>query len=174
MIYLRKLIRRGISRRLVAVAVLVAQVLTGSGIPLPAGYAEASTAARDLADQLYRYENLALLALVATEPAEIDRLWEVREGALPNLYALRGTAQPLPRIAHRRLAERARDLFDARQQIRLAAADRPDVLRRLRSLRGLHASIDLPGGHDDLLLRVHEVVDRPRVTGAGHRLALRQ
>jgi Fe-S oxidoreductase len=57
--------------------------------------AEATLAARDLADQLYRLDNLALLALVGTEPAEVDRLWQVREAVLPNLYGLRGAAQPL-------------------------------------------------------------------------------
>jgi FAD/FMN-containing dehydrogenase/Fe-S oxidoreductase len=58
--------------------------------------AEARRLARDLADRLHRLDRVALLAQVGSEPDEIDRLWHVREAALPNLYALRGAAQPLP------------------------------------------------------------------------------
>jgi FAD/FMN-containing dehydrogenase/Fe-S oxidoreductase len=58
--------------------------------------AEARTRARDLADRLYRLDRIALLARVAIEPAEIERFWQVREAALPSLYALRGATQPLP------------------------------------------------------------------------------
>ena len=35
-------------------------------------------------------ERLALLALAACDPAEIDRFWQLREAALPSLYGLRG------------------------------------------------------------------------------------
>jgi FAD/FMN-containing dehydrogenase/Fe-S oxidoreductase len=58
--------------------------------------AEARTRACDLADRLYRGERLARLARVATEEAERERFWQVREAVLPSLYALRGAAQPLP------------------------------------------------------------------------------
>jgi FAD/FMN-containing dehydrogenase/Fe-S oxidoreductase len=57
---------------------------------------EAGAAALGLADRLHRLEHLAQFALVATEPAEIERFWQVRQGALPKLYGLRGSAQPLP------------------------------------------------------------------------------
>jgi Fe-S oxidoreductase len=38
---------------------------------------------------------MALQAVVASEPEEMDRLWAVREAALPSLYGLRGAAQPV-------------------------------------------------------------------------------
>ncbi len=56
---------------------------------------EAARAALELADHLHRWERLALLARVAVEEDDIERLWQVREAALPSLYALRGAAQPL-------------------------------------------------------------------------------
>jgi FAD/FMN-containing dehydrogenase/Fe-S oxidoreductase len=58
----------------------------------PAG---ARRAAADLADRLHRGERLALQALVASEPEEMERFWNLREAALPGLYGLRGGAQPL-------------------------------------------------------------------------------
>jgi FAD/FMN-containing dehydrogenase/Fe-S oxidoreductase len=57
---------------------------------------EARDAALELADHLYRTERLALYALPAFEPDEIDRQWHLREIALPSLYSLRGGAQPVP------------------------------------------------------------------------------
>jgi FAD/FMN-containing dehydrogenase/Fe-S oxidoreductase len=57
--------------------------------------AAARRAAADLADRCYRLDRVAQLALVVSEPAEIDRCWQIREAALPSLYGLRGTAQPL-------------------------------------------------------------------------------
>jgi Fe-S oxidoreductase/FAD/FMN-containing dehydrogenase len=60
--------------------------------------AEARQVAGDLADRLDRIERLALHALVACEPEEIDRFWKVREAALPSLYGLRGQRQPIPLI----------------------------------------------------------------------------
>ncbi len=56
---------------------------------------EATTAALELAERLQRWERLALLARVAVEPDDVERLWQVREAALPSLYALRGAAQSL-------------------------------------------------------------------------------
>jgi FAD/FMN-containing dehydrogenase/Fe-S oxidoreductase len=56
---------------------------------------EASAAAVELADRLFRDERLALCAVPAFDKASIDRLWHVREIALPSLYGLRGSAQPV-------------------------------------------------------------------------------
>ncbi len=58
-------------------------------------YREARDAALRLADQLYRGDRLALHAVPAFAPEEIDRLWRLREVALPSLYGLRGSAQPV-------------------------------------------------------------------------------
>lgn len=55
----------------------------------------AAQAARELhrSLQLDRRTNLAIMGL---EPAEIERLWRLREMALPSLYGLRGGTQPIP------------------------------------------------------------------------------
>jgi FAD/FMN-containing dehydrogenase/Fe-S oxidoreductase len=58
--------------------------------------AEARAAAAGLEDRLYRTQRLARHAVTAFAADEIDRLWELREGALPSLYGLRGGAQPVP------------------------------------------------------------------------------
>ncbi len=57
---------------------------------------EAQRRADELAGMLLRGERLALQATTASDPAEYDRLWQLREVALPSLYALKGGAQPLP------------------------------------------------------------------------------
>src|SRR5207248_2140635 len=57
--------------------------------------AEATRAALDLADRLHRLDRLAALVRVAADQAEAQRLWQVREAAIPALYGMRGTAQPL-------------------------------------------------------------------------------
>jgi FAD/FMN-containing dehydrogenase/Fe-S oxidoreductase len=57
--------------------------------------AEASRLARDLMSRLHRDERLAILSRVAEDAESIERFWQVREAALPSLYGLRGTAQPL-------------------------------------------------------------------------------
>lgn len=57
--------------------------------------AEARECARELVDHLHRTDRLAIQARLALEPAEMDRLWGLREAALPSLYALRGGAQPI-------------------------------------------------------------------------------
>ncbi|HMC67135.1 MAG TPA: FAD-linked oxidase C-terminal domain-containing protein [Gemmataceae bacterium] len=57
--------------------------------------AGARAAVAELIDRLRGAEGLALLATPAYEPEEIDRLWRLREGALPSLYALRGGRQPI-------------------------------------------------------------------------------
>jgi FAD/FMN-containing dehydrogenase/Fe-S oxidoreductase len=60
---------------------------------------ETSQDARDAAirmvDHLHGTERLAMLAVPAFEPEEIDRLWKIRESALPSLYGLRGGAHPI-------------------------------------------------------------------------------
>ncbi|MBI1914679.1 MAG: FAD-binding protein [Planctomycetes bacterium] len=60
--------------------------------------AEASDAARALADRLQRLDRLALRASVAAEPEEVEQLCRVRDAALPGLYALRGGARAVPFI----------------------------------------------------------------------------
>jgi FAD/FMN-containing dehydrogenase/Fe-S oxidoreductase len=57
--------------------------------------AEARRAAVELADRLHRGDRLAVLAQVAADEESIERFWRVREAALPGLYGLRGSAQPL-------------------------------------------------------------------------------
>jgi FAD/FMN-containing dehydrogenase/Fe-S oxidoreductase len=56
---------------------------------------DAADRAAALADLLHRTGRLALHSQTAVEPEEIDRLWELREGALPSLYGLRGGPQPV-------------------------------------------------------------------------------
>jgi FAD/FMN-containing dehydrogenase/Fe-S oxidoreductase len=62
--------------------------------------ADSPTAARRLALELVqiirRSERPAIAAQVAADDENIKRLWQVREAALPGLYGLRGTNQPLP------------------------------------------------------------------------------
>jgi FAD/FMN-containing dehydrogenase/Fe-S oxidoreductase len=57
---------------------------------------EARDAALELADHVFRTERLALSAVPAFAPDAIERLWQLREVALPTLYGLRGAAQPVP------------------------------------------------------------------------------
>jgi FAD/FMN-containing dehydrogenase/Fe-S oxidoreductase len=57
--------------------------------------AEARRAAADLAERLHRTERLALAARVAADDETIERFWQVRDAALPSLYGLKGTSQPL-------------------------------------------------------------------------------
>ena len=58
-------------------------------------YREARDAALGLAEQLQRHDRLALHTAVALQPEEIGRFWQLREVALPSLYALRSGAQPV-------------------------------------------------------------------------------
>ena len=55
----------------------------------------AAAAAADVADRLYHKDRLAIHAVAASEPRDIDRLWRLRESALPSLYGLRGRAHPV-------------------------------------------------------------------------------
>src|SRR5262249_17513130 len=57
--------------------------------------AEAARAAAALRDQQQRGERLALVAVSAHEPEAMERLWRLRELALPSLYGLRGGPQPI-------------------------------------------------------------------------------
>jgi FAD/FMN-containing dehydrogenase/Fe-S oxidoreductase len=56
--------------------------------------AQARRAAAELAEGLQRNRQ-ALVAHVAADEEDLDRLWQVRQAALPGLYGLRGRAQPL-------------------------------------------------------------------------------
>src|SRR5262249_4736057 len=81
----------------------------------------------------------------------------------------------LPRIAHRRLAERARRLLDPRLQFGFRARDRVNVLLGLAAFRRARTLVELPGGDDNFFLRVDEVVDAVLAAAAWHAaLALRQ
>jgi FAD/FMN-containing dehydrogenase/Fe-S oxidoreductase len=55
----------------------------------------AREAARQLADRFQRTERLAVYAVMAFEPEEIELLWAIRETVLPSLYGLRGGPQPV-------------------------------------------------------------------------------
>src|SRR5207245_2024498 len=57
--------------------------------------ADAREAASRLVDRLYRTEGLALYGVTAFAADEMDRLWQLRENALPNLFGLRGGPQPV-------------------------------------------------------------------------------
>lgn len=58
--------------------------------------AEAQRRADELAAQFLHGERLALHAVAASDPQEYERLWQLRDVALPSLYSLKGGAQPLP------------------------------------------------------------------------------
>jgi FAD/FMN-containing dehydrogenase/Fe-S oxidoreductase len=60
--------------------------------------AEAARAAEGLVEQLRGGERTALHAMTASDPEAYDQLWQLREGALPSLYGLKGGAQPLPLV----------------------------------------------------------------------------
>jgi FAD/FMN-containing dehydrogenase/Fe-S oxidoreductase len=54
--------------------------------------------ALELIDRLHRTERLAVLAEPATSDADINRLWRLRDAALPGLYNLAGGARAVPLI----------------------------------------------------------------------------
>jgi FAD/FMN-containing dehydrogenase/Fe-S oxidoreductase len=53
-------------------------------------------AARRSAEELAQSESLALHSMPASTPEDLQRLWQLRDVALPSLYGLKGGAQPLP------------------------------------------------------------------------------
>jgi FAD/FMN-containing dehydrogenase/Fe-S oxidoreductase len=80
--------------------------------------AEARRSAIELGERFQWKERLAQFALVAWEPADMERLWRVREAALPSLYGLRGGAQPLAFIEDVGVPpERLAECLHAMQQI---------------------------------------------------------
>jgi FAD/FMN-containing dehydrogenase/Fe-S oxidoreductase len=97
-----------IERRLLTLArgndaAMAALVPQGAEVVLLVEYeadtpAEASRLANDLARRLAQPGQRAAGAMVATEPEAVDRLWKVRDTALPSLYRLRGGAHPVPFI----------------------------------------------------------------------------
>jgi FAD/FMN-containing dehydrogenase/Fe-S oxidoreductase len=58
----------------------------------------ARTLVRDAYNQLYKTERFASYAVMAFEPTEMDRIWQLRELAMPGLLGLRGGARPVPII----------------------------------------------------------------------------
>jgi FAD/FMN-containing dehydrogenase/Fe-S oxidoreductase len=64
--------------------------------------ADNPTAAYRLADELIvlatRDARLAVHAVTANDAAQRERLWQLREVALPSLYGLKGGAQPIPLV----------------------------------------------------------------------------
>jgi len=60
--------------------------------------AEAARSAQELVEQMRWGERLAVHAVAATDPAEHDALWRLREVALPSLYGLKGGSQPVPLV----------------------------------------------------------------------------
>lgn len=59
---------------------------------------QARRSAESLLEDLQGQEPFPLQGLVALEPHEMEQIWQVREGALPGLYRLRGPAQAVPFI----------------------------------------------------------------------------
>jgi FAD/FMN-containing dehydrogenase/Fe-S oxidoreductase len=97
-----------IERRLLTLArgsdaVLAALVPPGAEVVVLIEY-EADTAAgacrlaTELVNHFSETGRRAVVARVATEPEAVDRLWKVRDTALPSLYGLRGGAHPVPFI----------------------------------------------------------------------------
>ncbi|MBY0522139.1 MAG: anaerobic glycerol-3-phosphate dehydrogenase subunit C [Gemmataceae bacterium] len=56
---------------------------------------DAARSAEELHAKLFRTERLAIMATSAHEDEDIERLWRLREVALPSLYGLRGGTQPI-------------------------------------------------------------------------------
>ncbi|GIW78525.1 MAG: oxidase [Gemmatales bacterium] len=60
--------------------------------------ASAGRDADELVRRLQYADRLALHSVKATDPDDVDRLWQLRSSALPNLYGMRATVHPLPFI----------------------------------------------------------------------------
>jgi FAD/FMN-containing dehydrogenase/Fe-S oxidoreductase len=56
---------------------------------------EAPDLARKLASHLHQTDRQAVMAVCAFEPGQIDRLWRLREAALPSLYGLRSKGRAI-------------------------------------------------------------------------------
>jgi FAD/FMN-containing dehydrogenase/Fe-S oxidoreductase len=56
----------------------------------------AAQQAADLAARFHNGDHPALQAVIATEPAEIERLWRIRGTALPSLYGSHAMSSPVP------------------------------------------------------------------------------
>ncbi len=112
--------------------------------------AEAARLAHDLANRLQRGERLALFAHVADDEPSRERLWQVREAALPSLYGLRGTAQPLGlRRGRGRAAGTAAGLPAPRSGSASAPRDHGVLPHSRRHRAGPHAAVRRvarPGG----------------------------
>ncbi len=63
-----------------------------------AGAFDARELAENVVDRLQRTEKSALMAVAAHEASEMDRLWGIREAALPSLYGLKGKARAVALI----------------------------------------------------------------------------
>src|SRR5262249_9893457 len=83
---------RGVDRTGAVPAAAEAVLLVEYESDTPTGAVES---ARALVDRLYATEGLALSARTVLQEPEMDRLSNVREMALPNLYGLRGGPQPI-------------------------------------------------------------------------------
>ncbi len=60
--------------------------------------AAAARAVGELVEQLHHRDHLAMYSQGATEPNDIDSLWDLRTAALPSLYGLKGGAPPIALI----------------------------------------------------------------------------
>lgn len=84
--------------------------------------AEAPQLARDLVELLTTRERLAIQATAAADPAAAERLWQLREAALPTLYGLKGGARPVPLI----------------EDVAVPVEALPDFLRRVQEVLQAH------------------------------------
>jgi FAD/FMN-containing dehydrogenase/Fe-S oxidoreductase len=75
-------------------------------------------AARNLASVMMREEKQLLDAVPAFAGEDLDRLWQLREVALPSLYGLKGGAQPVPFV----------------EDIGVPLEDMPEFIRRVQEI----------------------------------------
>ncbi|HWY86627.1 MAG TPA: FAD-linked oxidase C-terminal domain-containing protein [Gemmataceae bacterium] len=87
--------------------------------------AEASAAAVALADQLSRVDRLALHAVTGCAGEQYERLWQLREVALPSLYGIKGGAQPVPFV----------------EDIGVPPEQLPEFLRRVQEILQEHETV---------------------------------
>lgn len=84
--------------------------------------AEAPRLARDLVENLMAGEPRAIHATTGTDPAAAERLWKLREAALPSLYGLKGGVRPVPLI----------------EDVAVPIEALPDFLRRVQEVLQAH------------------------------------